>query len=275
MRINAQTRNLNLAKNGAMPADNTSDYGTTLGQKTLRHTAFMKTLKNPTFPIIIAVLSLVVLYKFIFQTTDIYGLISVIVGITGIIFYYKGHRKYDAFFYAWVYLQLPNIYLITKTGMEIPFVNAFPGVVFPLNLGVGLNLTLKGGSQLIIYLNLLPMGLYYLLKYLNVDKPLGRNISIGRLRKGTFPQIQFPVTGTIEKVSGRNKLTAVYQVNLDNEIQINDKRYKYILLDPKDNSLIQVTDKKQICGLRLCETPDLNYTDKQNPFADWVTVDCV
>ncbi len=237
--------------------------------------AFMKTTKNPTFPIIIAALSLLVLYKFIFHPTDIYGLISVIVGMTGIILYYKGHRKYDSFFYAWVYLQLPNIYLITKTGMEIPFANAFPGVVFPLNLGVGLNLTLKGDSQLTIYLNLLPIGLYYLLKYLTVDKPLGKSISIGRLRKGTFPQIQFPVTGTVEKVSGRNKMTAVYQVNLDKEIQIKDKSYKYILLDPKDNSLIQITDKKQICGLRLCDVPDMHYSDKQNLFADWVTVDCV
>lgn len=235
----------------------------------------MKTLKNPTFPVIIAVLSLFVIYKFIFQPTDIYGLISVIVGITGIILYYKGHRKYDSFFYAWVYLQLPNIYLITKTGMGVPFASAFPAVVFPFNLGVGLNLTLKGGSQLAIYLNLLPIGLYYLLKYSNVDKPLGRNISIGRLRKGTFPQIQFPVTGTIEKVSGRNRLTAVYQVNLDNEIQIKDKSYKYILLDPKDNSLIQVIDKKQICGVRLCEIPGIHYRDKQNPFVDWVTVECV
>jgi hypothetical protein len=234
----------------------------------------MKT-KNPTFPIIIAVLSLFVLYKFVFHPTDIYGLISVIVGMTGIILYYKGHSKYDSFFYAWVYLQLPNIYLITKTGMEIPLANAFPGAMFPLNLGVGLNLTLKGDSQLTIYLNLLPIGLYYLLKYLNVDKPLGNKISISRLRKGTFPQIQFPVTGTVEKVSGRNKMTAVYQINLDNEVQIKDKIYKYILLDPKDNSLIQITNKKQICGLRLCDTPNLHYNDKQNPFVDWVTIDCV
>ena len=234
----------------------------------------MKT-KDPTFPIIIAALSLCVLYKFVFHPTDVYGLASVIVGITGIILYYKGHRKYDSFFYAWVYLQLPNIYLITKTGMEIPIANAFPSFVFPINLGIGLNLGLKGDNNLTIYLNILPIGFYYLLKYLNVDKPLGKSITIGRLRKGTFPQIHFPVTGTIEKVSGRNKMTAVYQINLDNEIQIKDKNYKYLLLDPKDNTLIQITNKKQICGLRLCETPDLNYNEKQNPFVDWVTIDCV
>lgn len=234
----------------------------------------MKTRKNPTFPIIIAILSLLVVYKFAFQPTDIYGLISVIAGTTGIILYYKGHRRYDSFFYAWIYFQLPNIYLISKTGIEIPLANAFPGIVFPLNLGVGLNLTLKSGSQLTIYLNLLPIGLYYLLKYLNVDKPLGKSITIYRLRKGTFPQIQFPVTGVIGKVIGRNKMTGVYQINLDKEIQIRDKNYKHILLDPKDNSLIQITNEKQICGLRLFDTTDIHYSDKQNPFVDWVTINC-
>lgn len=231
--------------------------------------------KNPTFPIIISVLSLLVLSKFVIRSTDIYGIISVLIGITGIVLYYKGHRKYDSFFYAWIYLQLPNIYLISKTGMEIPIANAFPNIIFPLNLGVGLNLTLKGNSQLTIYLNLLPIGLYYLLKYLNVDKPLGSKISISRLRKGTFPQAQFPITGVIEKVSGRSKMTAIYLIHLDNIIHIKDKNYHYILLEPKDHSLIQLTDKKQICGLRLCETPDFYYSNNQNPFMDWVIINCI
>jgi len=234
----------------------------------------MKT-KNQTFPIIVAISSLLVVFKFVSHPTGVYGLVSVIVGIIGIGLYYKGHRLYDSFFYAWVYLQLPNIYLISKTGMEIPFANAFPGVVFPLNLGVGLNLSLQNGSLLTIYLNLVPIGLYFLLTYLNADKPLGKSISIGRQRKGTFQQIQFPITGIIERVSGRNKMTAVYQVHLDKEILIRDKSYKYILLDPKDRSLIQITRKKQICGLRICDSPGLQYNDKQNAFVDWVAVECL
>lgn len=234
----------------------------------------MKT-KNHTFPIIIAVLSLVVLYKFIFHPTDFYGLISVIVGLTGIILYYKEHHKYDSFFYAWVFLQLPSIFLLDKFGVETPIANAFPGIVFPLNLGVGLNLELKGNHYLTIYLNILPIGLYYLLKFLNVDKPVGTKLSIGRLRKGTFPQIQFPITGTVEKIAGRNKMTAIYQIRLDGEIKIKDKSYTYIFLDPKDDTLIQTTNKKQVCGLRLCEIPDIHYNVKQNLFVDWVIVECV
>ena len=234
----------------------------------------MKTSKNPTFPLIIAVFSFFALKKIITHPTDIYGIISVFVGVTGIILYYRGHRKYDSFFYAWVFLQLPDIYLITKTGTETPLANAFPGLFFPLNISGGLNLGLSSGSNLIIYLNLLPIGLYYILKFLNADKPLGKSASINRLRSGAFPQVPFPLTGVIEKVSGRSKITAIYQINLDKEIHIKNKSYKYIFLEPKKRTLIQVTDKQQVCGLRLCDTPDAQYNEKQNPFVDWVTVSC-
>lgn len=234
----------------------------------------MKTSKNPAFPIIIAASSLLVLYKFLFHPTDIYGLISVATGVTGIVLYYRDHRKYDAFFYAWIYLQLPNIYLTTTAGVEIPIANAFPNTIFPFNIGLGFSFTLKNVSGLTIYLNVIPIGLYYLLKFLNVNKPLGKTVSIYRLRKGSFQQIQFPATGMIEKVSGRDKMTAVYQVSLNQEILIKDKSYQYILLEPKNDSLIQVTDKRQVCGLRLCDMPGAHYNSQQNPFVDWVTIDC-
>ncbi len=229
--------------------------------------------KNHTFPIIIGVFSLLTIYKIVFHPLDIFGIASVIVGMTGVALYYKDSRKYDGFFYAWVLMQLPNIFLINNFGLATPIINAFPSSIIPVNLGVGLNFGLKGDNNLTIYLNLLPIGLYFLLNYLNADKPLGAKVSIARLRKGTFPQIQFPVTGTIEKIAGRKKTTAVYTIRLDNEIVIKDKSHSYIMLDPKDNSLIQLTDKRQICGLRICEQPDFGYSHKQNPFVDWVTIE--
>ena len=229
--------------------------------------------KNHTFPIIIGILSLLTIYKIVLHPLDIFGIASVFVGLTGVSLYYKDSKKYDSFFYAWVFMQLPNIFLVNNFGLETPIINAFPSSIIPVNLGVGLNLGLKGNNNLTIYLNLLPIGLYFLLKFLNANKPIGAKVSLARLRKGTFPQIQFPVTGTIEKIAGRKKTTALYTIRLDNEILINDKSYNYIILYPKNNSLIQLTDKKQICALRICEQPDFGYSDKQNPFMDWVTIE--
>lgn len=211
-------------------------------------------------------------YKIVLHPLDIFGIASVFVGFTGIALYYKDNRKYDSFFYAWVFMQLPNIYLSNATGLEIPIINAFPSSLLQVNLGVGLKLGFQDDSNLTIYLNLLPIGLYFLLKYLNAEKPIGANVSIARFRQGSFPQIQFPITGTILSIAGRKSLKAVYTVRLDNEVLINDRSYRYIMLDPKDNSLIQPTTKKQLCALRICEQPDLGYRDRQNPFVDWVII---
>lgn len=236
----------------------------------------MKTQKKHIFPAIIGVSSLVVLLRIIEYPFDIYGAISVLVGSTGIFLFYRGNSRYDRFFYAWVILQVPNLYLTRYDSSELPLANVFLPTVIPgasINFGIGFNLSLKNGGNLSAYFNLLPIGLYYLFKFLNAEKPLGAFVSIGRLRKGTFPQIQFPVTGTIHRLGGRIKMTGVYEVKLDSEIIISNKKYNYVLLDPKDYAIIQ-PGKKQICALRLCEAPGAAFDNLLNPFVDWVTVDC-
>jgi hypothetical protein len=222
----------------------------------------MKHSKNHIIPITIAFFCLWTLINTITQPSDIYSFISVIIGMTGIIMYYRGNKNYDRLFYIWIYMQVPNI-----TYSDLNIMSAFP-----LSIGLGLGLGLKNNNNLDLYFNALPIGIYYLLKYYNVDKPLNNALSISRLRKGTFPQLQFPINGIIEKLAGRRKLTGVYVINLDKEIIIKDKTYKYILLEPKDNTLIDITNKWQVCGLRICENPDQTFTDKHNSFIDWVTV---
>lgn len=233
----------------------------------------MKQPKNHLFPALVAIFSITTLCRIIMHPTDIYGMLSVLTGTTGIILYYKGHLRYDAFFYAWIYLQVPDIYFM-HGDVVTPVANAFPGVFLLFNLSVGVMFGLKNGTSLYLYINLLPIALYYTLKYINVAKPIGRSLSISRLRKGTFSQISFPVKGIIEKVSGRNKLTAVYLIKTDTAISIKDKTYSYILLEPKNDSLIQPNGKWQVCALRLCDVPDLAFNEKQHRFVDWVTVSC-
>lgn len=231
--------------------------------------------KNHTFPIVTAALSILTLINIVLNPLDIFGIASISLGVIGIILYYRDNTKYDYFFYAWIFMQLPNIFLRSEAEIVTPIMNAFPTSLIPFNMGIGLNLELKGRNELIIYLNLIPIGLYFLLKYLNVDKPLGTNISISRLRKGTFPQIQFPIIGTIEKIVGRRKFDAVYFIKLEKEIIIKDKSYSSILLEPKDLSLIQLNRKRQICGLRIVEQDEVIFSEAQNPFLDWVSVEVI
>lgn len=222
----------------------------------------MKNSKSHILPTTISFFCLWTLINTISQPTDLYSYISIIIGVLGIAMYYRDNKNYDKLFYLWVYMQVPNI-----TYSDLNVLSSFP-----LSIGLGFGLGLKNNNNLDLYFNALPIGIYYLVKYYNVDKPINSSLAISRLRKGTFPQIQFPVNGIIEKLKGRNKLTGIYLVSIDKEIIIKDKPYNYILLEPKDSTLIDINNKWQVCGLRICENPDLEYSDKHNPFIDWVTI---
>ncbi len=223
----------------------------------------MNSPKNHAIPAVILLFSLWSLANIFTQLIDIYSMLSVAVGVIGVALYYKGHHAYDKFFYAWVFMQIPAI-----TYGDANIMNSFP-----TNISLGMNLGLRNGLSLGLDINVLSIGLYYLVKYVNVEKSVGYSIHMNRLRKGTFPQIRFPVSGSIEKISGRDKLTAIYLVRLNNEIMIKDKTYHYILLEPKNTTLILAPYPHQICGLRLCANPDLAFSNKQNPFIDWVTAE--
>ena len=222
----------------------------------------MKNSKNHIIPTTILLFSLWTLVNAISQPSDIYSFVSIIVGLTGVVLYYRDNNNFDKLFYFWVYMQIPNI-----TYSELNVMSSFP-----LSFGLGFELGLKNNKNLDLYFNALPIGIYYLIKYYNVNKPVNRLITISRFKKGSFHQIQFPINGIIEKLSGRNKITGVYLINLDKEIVIKDKTYKSILLEPKNNSLIDINDKWQVCGLRICENPNSVFNDKQNPFFDWVII---
>ncbi len=232
----------------------------------------MNKKKNPLFPGIIAAASLLTLYQVALHPTDIYSMVSVVVGITGVILYYRDHEYYDSFFFAWVFLQIPCIVLSDQFGVETPLISAFPDFVLPVTFTVGIKLGLQHGRELAIDINPIAIGLYFLLRFLVVEKPVGREIILRRQRKGTFPEIEFPVTGTIEKVAGRVKFSAVYQVKLHKEVKIRGKGYNYIMMDSMKKDLVELKDR-EVCGLRLCDIPDLPFSQGQNPFQDWIIVE--
>ncbi|MCD6069444.1 MAG: hypothetical protein K0S33_4270 [Bacteroidetes bacterium] len=228
--------------------------------------------KNPAFAIIVLVLALLEIYRITLHPFDLYGIASVLIAATGIVLFFKGHSAYDKFLYAWIFMQVPNIYFTDAAGVQTPIMNAFSLSMF-LDLGAGSDLGLKGKRTLTVYLNVLPIGLYYLFKFLNVDKPLGYSFVVNRLKKGSFPNAQFPLKGKINRLAGREKVTGVYEIFLETGITIGSKTYDYVLLEPKKNTLIDTNGKKQICALRICDIPGMKYSKKQNRFVEWVTVE--
>jgi hypothetical protein len=227
--------------------------------------------RNFIFPVIIIVFSLLTLIKIVLYPPNVYGCLSFIIGTIGVTLFFKRHRKYDAFIYAWIILQAPDIYYINPNGIETPIMNAFPISMF-VKLGLGITLHQRTGSTLSLYINIIPIALYYLFKYFNADKPLGADVVINRLKKGTFPNAKFPLKGKIVRLAGMDKVTGVYEVELEEELTLGTTSYKYILLDPR-KSIIQTGEAKQICALRTCEMPGMKFHKKRNKFVEWVSVE--
>ena len=221
--------------------------------------------KNQAFPVVVILICGWTAVNLVSYPKDYFSVASIILGLTGVSLYYRNNMAYDKLLYTWIYLQIPNI-----SYGGLPLVSSFP-----LSFGAGFTLGLKNDQFLEIYFNLLPVALYFFFKYINVAKSIGCYLSMNRLRKGSFPQIQFPIKGKVETIAGRNKFDAVYQVRLDDQIVIKDKAYVYILLEPRNGNLIEPKLKNQVMGLSLCEVPGLAYNKKKNPFVDWVTVECL
>lgn len=224
----------------------------------------MEKLEKHIIPLVIIIFSAWTAFNLLFQSNDYYSMASIVIAFVSVVLYYKGNQSFDKWVYIWVYMQSSAI-----TYGEERIIDSFP-----IFFGVGFSLELNKGEILGLYFNALSIALYFLVKYFNVDKPLGKTVTLFRLRKGTFPQIQFPVKGVVEKVAGRDKLTAIYLVKLENQITIRDYVYEYVLLNPKKDSLIQPGKGKQICGLHRTDGPTSSVTKNHNPFMDWVLVEC-
>ncbi len=221
--------------------------------------------KNHVLPLVIISLCVWILINLTAHLHDYYSILSIVIGFTSVALYYKNHPAYDKLMYLWIYMQVPDI-----VYSDFPVMSSFP-----LSFGLGITLGLKNSQSLELYFNALPIGLYYLLKYFNVDKPLNHLVIIKRLKSETFQKTQFPIQGAIESIAGRKKFVAIYKVRLENEIIIGEKSYKHILLEPKNDTLIKPGEKHQIMGLRLCNDPNLLFDEKQNPFINWVTIECI
>jgi hypothetical protein len=222
------------------------------------------------FPILVLLISIGTVYNLVQQPMNIFAILSITVGLAGIAMYFLNYRRYDLLFYIWVVMQIPNVFSKDVYGGFTPILNAFPGNIISIPMQIGMNMG-SGTSVLFVYINILPIGFYFLLKYLNAEKPLGQEITMGA-KKGAFPDIPFPIKGRIEKVFARKGFRAVYQVLLDQEVTVQGKPRQFAILLPKDKSLIDLSDAQQICLIRFCDVDDLLSPEARGPMRDVVAV---
>jgi hypothetical protein len=185
--------------------------------------------KNHVVSIVVGAFCLWTITNLIIVGFDFYSFLSFLIGFFSIVAFYSNNKYCYKLMYLWVFMQVPSICF---SGSNI--INSFP-----LSFGLGMGLTLRHNEKLDLYLNILPVGLYYLVKYFEVERSEGLKISINRFRKGSFPKIEFPVLGEIEKLSGRIKFTGIYLIKLENEISISGKVYDFIMIEPKDLNFVK------------------------------------
>jgi len=94
-------------------------------------------MKRNIIPIIIISLSFFKCFDIISKPSDIYAILSVIIGVIGVVLYYKKEFKTNALIYIWAYFQIPNIFYVDFTGTEIYLMRALP-ISLPLELSTGL-----------------------------------------------------------------------------------------------------------------------------------------
>jgi hypothetical protein len=166
-------------------------------------------------------------------------------------------------------MQLPSVYFENPDLSITHVFNAFPGLFNVLHLRYYIFLNLSSGSSLSIGANFIPIGFYFILKYFNVYKPIGVRIKFSPLKQTAFPDLDFPIHGTIFSLIDREKLKGIYEVRLDHPISFIDKPVSEIQIKPKDNYIINIQEKTQVCGLMINTGTDGSPNFK---FSEWIVV---
>ncbi len=227
--------------------------------------------KNQTLvmPIVISVFSLFTLYNTVFNAFNLFGIASCIVAVVGIWYYIINNSQYDKYFLIWIYMQLPSIYFENVDSSITNFLNAFPGLFNVLHLQYYITLNLRLGGALNIGGNFIPIGFYFMLKYFNVYKPIGARLKFSPLKHAAFPDLAFPIHGTIISLVGRETLKGIYEIRLDHPTLFTDSPITQIQIKPKDNYLIDIREKAQVCGLLINSSTNAMPSFK---FSEWIVV---
>lgn len=218
------------------------------------------------FPIVMGVCAASVMFRQFYTRFDLYGWITVLIAIIGIWKYYKNDPKYDKYYYAWVVLQFPDFYFF-QNGLN-PIANAFPISDSWLEWITNS----KSNRKLELGINWGVLLLSFTVAWMRRNKAIGQRVILGKIRRESFPGVEFPVFGTVMKISGVYEGKAHYVLSLEQPLNHDGKSYSFVIVIPAEGKYLRVYDHVQRCALRVCD--DIDY--ERNPkglIADWIFVE--
>lgn len=227
------------------------------------------------FPLVILFLSG---YNIIVQSFSNLGaclsaLVSLI-GITGVLFYFRNNKLYTTFIFIWSLAQL----VVIETVTQDPDTNVtYTSDILNLTQGYQIFLKLNLGSSehlTAISFNILSIIYLGLTGVLSLSALYGSEISVSAFREETTLKDILPAKATIE-----TRVTLTKEKNwLLIKLQPKEGQLKFVenaLIKPKDNSNLKLK-KKQVVYFLL--VPDISIIKKENnsrddfPEGDWAVV---
>lgn len=221
---------------------------------------------NKAFPVLIVICTLTIVLRQFYTRFDLYGWISVVVGMLGVWMYYRGNPKYDKFYYLWVILQIPDIYVVFY-GIK-PGANAFP-------LSESWYRWLTAGpmkNDLEVGINWGVLLLLFLVIRMRRMKAVGERVILGKIKDSSFPGNDFPLFGRVVALTGFSEGHANYAIALEEPLIHEGQSYSFIIVVPAEMKRLHMYNHAQRCALRVCDNADYRLNPKAL-IADWILVE--
>lgn len=229
------------------------------------------------FPLIVILLSSIELFQQLTITNPHYpALVISIIGIMGSVLYFFKIKFYKTVFYLWIIFQfivITNSQFDENLGV---IVKNHIWVTSPIiKIKIGLSFTLHNGNK--IYLNIVPLFLFGLLRILNVSELVGKELTFKKFRKDNKLGNIFPLTGKIVKRVTLSNEKDWLLVTLNNSFVFRNEQINQVFIKAKEEKPLKKDVKGQLAFFRLIpENIELDENQKLNKkdfkFIDWVLV---
>ncbi|MCX6180420.1 MAG: hypothetical protein NT150_00640 [Bacteroidetes bacterium] len=237
--------------------------------------------KEYILPGIITLLSLINLFSSIYYLNIIQILVALI-GLTGVVLFLYKKGNPALFFQVWIFSQIPVIHtesiILIENGIQA--INSTP--IFDatqlLQLTFGFTLGLKGGTNLFIYFNFVPLLYFGLYRVVAASILVGKKIKLTKIKKESKYKNSFPITGSIIKRVELEKENDWLMVELENELIVGEIKSTKILIHPKNKE--KYNKRSDVVSfIRLIKNEQINdavmHKKEDYPFYDWLNIQII
>ncbi|MEZ4804658.1 MAG: hypothetical protein R2852_04025 [Bacteroidia bacterium] len=201
------------------------------------------------------------------------SIILSLIGITGIIFYYKKYEGFSYFIFIWI---LGQIVIIPSSEYDISTNRIVYDPIWDLSqvlkFTIGSTWNIESRSVGLQF-NILPIIYLIALKQMRSSALIGKVLNFKSFRSSDDYAEIFPLSGKVLRKATIDVDENWLQVELDTPFQYGDDTIKFVLIKVKGNGTLKTKGKNQIVFFRII----LNENDLQEgnndgdkfPFLQW------